>query len=702
MENTRITFIKQVTLSVLAFCVLACSPIVAHADSTGTGSINVVPGNGGPRGIRLRSQTVDLAIKEDGSGVWADTDLRVQLHNRGDAQVIMPIEIPGPQISETEMPEISEATLGGRPLALTPAAAPDGIQIRSTATITIPVRGSVDIRIRYRQALAVQNALASYAYLLTAGNVWAGAPESLRVSITFAQPIQPEQLLHLAPAPHSPNPGTFTWEWGGVKAPSNIGLAFMSSEWWRQLDEERAVAAMPEAGLREHAALGERYWYLATLAPPAFAPRASFYERFHSQAIAEWRAGITTAKSQTDPVELAKARERLAGIYLAEGNREGGAAGEAYLQLALGELEKAAILDPEDADLQASSIAMRRLLMKAAARQEAERNGSVVEPVHQELASVTAARDRAARPQAEGILLAQRAIEAGDFAGASRILAGTFGPDVLELPSGRPPRISQALLFVDNAPGIRTVRLQMMDYEQGAAAAAVISEAAEALHDFSDVAASGTEITLTLRYDDPVVLLASQDRLNAALADLPELGLLSSALFTRDLAWPVTESVLTRTHSYRESVDLRTSTLAWEAEAAQLDKVAGEAEATGGSLNLLRAAIWRHDAQAWRGIGTRSRAVYQAEVSGKDEGPDWMLERVHRLHPEGISKRQWVVRAGELRQLGASALAWRYDRLVLLLGAMLMLALMVVLGAWAFSRAPAGARAAGAAETAAP
>lgn len=662
----------------------------------------MVPGDGGARGIRLRSQTVDLVINEDANGAWADTDLRVQLHNRGDAQVIMPIEIPGPQVSEAEMPEISEATLGGRSLALAPVTTPDGVQIRATATITIPVRGSVDIRIRYRQALATQDGLASYAYLLTAGNVWAGAPESLRVSITFAQALPPEKILHLAPAPRSLKPGTFTWEWGGIKAPSNIGLAFMSSEWWRQLEEERAAAAMFEAGLKEHVALGERYWHLATLAPPIFAPRASFYQRFSSRAIAEWRAGIAAAESGTDPAELAAAHERLAGIYLADGSRMGGAAGEVYLQLALGELEKAALLEPGDVELKASTGAIRSLLAEATARRDAEMTENDAGPVHQDLAPGTAAQDRDTLAQAEGILLAQRAVAAGDFPDASRILTSTFGPDILSVSSGRPPRISQALLYVDNATGLRTVRLHLMDNEQGTAASQLISEAATALRGFSDVVAKGTAITLTLSYDDPFALLAWQDRLNAVLTDLPELDLLSSALSTRDLAWPVAESILTRTHSYRESVDLRSSTLAWETEAAKLDKVADEAAATGEPLNLLRAAIWRDDARAWRDIGIRSRAVYHVEVSGSDMGPEWLLERVHRLHREGTSQRQWVVRAGEVRQLEASALAWRYDRLALVLAAMLMLAFMAALGTWAFSKGPAETRATGATETAAP
>ncbi len=578
LEDTRITYLKQVILLVIVLGVLAYGSTSVHADSTGTGSISVVPGNGGARGIQLRSQTVDLVIKEDATGAWADTDLRVQLYNRGATEVVMPIGIPGPQVSNTEMPEIAEAALGGRPLALIRVANPNGPEIQATATVTVPVRGSVDIRIRYRQALTIQDGLVSYAYLLVAGHVWAGAPESLRVSVTFARPLPPEQVLHLAPTPHSPRPGTFTWEWGGVKAPSNVGLAFMSSPWWQELQGDRAAAAAPEAGLNEHVALGERYWHVATLAPPVFAPRASFYERFASPAIAEWRAGIMSAKVDTSPAELAAARERLAGLYLSEGSREGGSAGQAYLQLAVSELTEAVTLNPEDAELRASAKSLQQRLAEAAGGRGGEANAGTHSAALRELNAVRVAQDADACARAEVLLLAYRAVEGGDFPNVRRILTGAFGADVLVLPDARPPHISQSLLDVSNAPGQRTLSLQLIDNTQGSAASEVVSEAVTALRGFSDVIASGTVLTVTLTYSDPAVLLTWQDRLDAVLPDLPELALISSVLSTRHLAWPMNEDILTRTDGYQESVDLSKSLIAWETEAAKLEQAANEAE----------------------------------------------------------------------------------------------------------------------------
>ncbi len=119
-------------------------------------------------------------------------------------------------------------------------------------------------------------------------------------------------------------------------------------------------------------------------------------------------------------------------------------------------------------------------------------------------------------------------------------------------------------------------------------------------------------------------------------------------------------------------------------------------------MELLRAAIWRNDARAWRDIGGRSRATYTTEVYGRGTGPGWLLERVHRLYREDTIQRRWIVRAGEVRQLEAGVLAWRYDRLGLLAAAVLLVAFIAFVASWFASKAPEAPLKAGAADTAAP
>ncbi len=141
-EDTRITNFKQVTvlpgivlclltLILLAFALPALGP-AAYAEATGpaavevrsgASAIGVVPADGKPHGIRLRSQTVNAVISEDASGVWADTSVDVQLQNRGKTPVVLPVAVPGPQVAAyvtatLDMPPILDAALDKKDLVL--------------------------------------------------------------------------------------------------------------------------------------------------------------------------------------------------------------------------------------------------------------------------------------------------------------------------------------------------------------------------------------------------------------------------------------------------------------------------------------------------------------------------------------------------------------------------------------------------------
>jgi hypothetical protein len=212
------------------------------------------------------------------------------------------------------------------------------------------------------------------------------------------------------------------------------------------------------------------------------------------------------------------------------------------------------------------------------------------------------------------------------------------------------------------------------------------------------------------------VLLDAQNRLAATLPPTPELALLSAALTSRRLAWPEEANLLGRLSRYEERVDLGHSLARWDAEAAKLDAAADAAvqgaglpaatahaathgapngarlaevvadEASAAALNTVRAAIWRADARAWRDLGALSRATYQIELRGQGAGPDWLQARVHQFYQEGRLDREWVIRAGETRQLEAAVLGWRYDRLALAAGAILLAALVGFALLWVFLR----------------
>ncbi len=549
------------------------------------------------RGIRLRSQTVNAVITEAADGVWADTDLQVQLQNRGKTPIVVPVGLPGPQpaayvTTTLGLPEIYEVTLDKKPLALVPLGPGERPGIRASAVITVPEQGTVSLRVRYRQAVPVRDDLAAYVYPLASGNVWAGAPESLSVLLTFKRAVSREQVMFLTPGWRTPRPGAYAWGWSGAKASSNAAAVFVTNRWWQELEAARAAAAGSNSGLAEHAALAEHYWRLATLAPPAFAPGASFYDRAFPLAVAAWRAGLARAGATTPPADLARAHERLAGLYLAEGNRAGGAAAQTYLQLAADEMAAGVALDPGNEELASSASALEERLAAGAANRG---DGMLASAHSARLAALAAgqyASTSAQVAQQQALALAEAAVTAGDLAGARHLLAEAYGPEVLQVTNARPPLVTQSIVHVKSRPAGREISLRLVGGSAGSATG-LVEETAAALRRVAPVTSAADTLTVTLAYTDPAALIAAQGRLAAALPHLPELALLSSALSTRRLAWPEQANLVSRTSRYEERVDLTPSVAAWDAEAAKLEAAAVEATGVGGPLDRLRAALWR-------------------------------------------------------------------------------------------------------------
>lgn len=290
----------------------------------------------------------------------------------------------------------------------------------------------------------------------------------------------------------------------------------------------------------------------------------------------------------------------------------------------------------------------------------------------------------------EALTLAEAALFSGDLTDARRLLEAGFGPDVVRLPDARAPLISQSLLNIDSGPAGRRIVLSFVDGDQGASATRLVTQTAEALRNLAPVMTSNSALTVTLAYTDPAALVAAQGRLAAALPHLPELALASAALSSRRLAWPEDANLVARIARYEERVDLSASAAAWDAEAAKLEKAAAAAVERAGvnpstfeeRLDDLRATLWRADARAWRDLAALSRATYRVELQERGAGPEWLQARVHEFYREGSISREWVVRAGEVRQLEAAVLGWRYDRLALAAGAAVLLAALAVVGMW--------------------
>jgi hypothetical protein len=645
----------------------------AHAEAPPTGTLTAVPTDGKPRGIQLRSQTVDVTIRQTPDGVLADTVLWVKFSNPGKQTVAMPLALGGPQLGSRALPQILDVSLDNRPVALESlepftARADGGPVIAYTLPITVPLKGSTALRVRYEQMLGEQDGLISYTYPMTATARWSGTPESLRMTLKFKTPFEAEQVLSRTPAAGRAERDGFTWHWDAQRPKTSIGVGFMSSAWWRDFSAARAAAAAPGAGPAAHLTLSSLYSRLADLPAPGFDSGADFYGRYFPSEVAELQAALAAPDGAT-PAELAAVRLRLAELYLAHAERLGLGSDSVYLQSAAVELEAALALDNTDATLRSTAGSLYAQLAQAA--------GARGDPATaaQHLARVAAldASGNTASPealaQAAILVRADEAFQRGDLETARRLVAQGFGPAAVELSGAPPPRANQTAVTVLTGPAERTLTLRLTGGDP-AASAALLADAAAALARVpaARARAGGDQLTVAIPFTDSRGLTEAQARLAAALPAEPELALLHAALLPRRLAWEVRTGPLEATERYAELIDLGFAWQTWEARANRLEAaslgqgVAGEDEPT---LARLQRAFWADDAAAWRKLAAESQASYRARIAAA--GPE----------------RHWEAPAGTTRLLEAETpRVLTPPRIALFSGIALGLLALLILAGW--------------------
>ncbi len=613
----------------------------AHAETPPTGTITVVTADGKPRGVQLRSQTVDATIREDRNGVWADTQLWALLRNPGKGPVVLSLALGGPQLGATALPEILDATADGKPLKLQPLVRPnDTAPIAYTAPITIPKQSGVALRVRYRQALPQDDGVALFTYPITATLRWPGGPESLRVTVKLAPELAAEQVLGQAPAGGTLRRDGIVWTWDAKRPEAYIGVAVVAPSWWQAFTAARTAAAAPAAAYAEHWALAQRYHRLAAQPAPAFDPQADFYARYHPAELAELRAGLAAANA-LPPADHAAAHVHLAQVYLEDAQRGDPSRAEAYTAAAAAELAAAVALTPADAALRTQAGDLYRQLAAVAA----DRGDATSAAQHRTRAAALAAGEPA-RPQAlaqsAALTEATQAAEAGDLAHARRIVAAAFGPDAATLPDLPPPAIRQAIVTVETTESVRTLTLQVSDADEQGKGAALLARAAAALAATpgAKVSTDGARLTITLPFTDATGLSARQAALADALPPQPELALLAAALRPTHLALESRRSWLFDSKSYVEFADLGSARQTWEAAAERL-AAAGRGGASEGRLAqdprlaALQRAFWAADAAAWRALAISSRGEYGVALSA------------------GKTVRRWTLPTGALQVLDA-------------------------------------------------
>jgi hypothetical protein len=724
IQHTRIAIFTQVATSLLLnllFSLLLARP--AGADFGGTAAVNVVPADGDPRGVELRTQTVDVTIGQDATGLWADTQAWFRLANPASKPVTVPVTLSGPPLPglPTVLPADLRILVNDKPLAVAPAA-PTGLATQ----LALPARGQLSLRLGYRQSLPGLANLIIFAYPLAASDQWANTPESLRVTVRFSAPLAAGQLLGLAPPAPKSDGQTYIWDWAAQRARQDVWLAFIAPAWWEEFSAVRAAAALPDAGAATHIALGERYRELAALLPLSFQSETDFHARYYPAAVAELHSAIAAATTSGTPQEELAARALLASLYRQQADRLGPEAGDAYLQLAAAEAQAAlerspstalrtSAADPALHDLAAD--AYRRLADRARAQGDTAAADTylarlvAVEPVTETQPADQGQQSDSLRRDVKTALAGQ-AVARGDLPAARQIISETFGAAAAWLPGAAPPVAAQAVVTVETGAGRRAITLTLTTsaenltppappllgwnytaqergelseatpplltaalrrQERGLGGEAILkpdtilAQAAATLRAVPGVrVTSGDDwLALSFPFNTGADLAATQASLAAALPPTPELALLAATLAPEQLSWSVAETPFQQSWRYVESADLGLAWLTWQTLADRLE-AAGLAPVEGSeaALREVQRAFWAADAAAWRGLAENSRVEYTV-----------------KLEAPGVVRR-WQLSAGAARTLTAEGATWAVERLRWLAAWAGVLLLLVALSVW--------------------
>ena len=669
-------------LFALAGILICVAPIGAQSQGTSVASsaVTIVPAPSSPsgstpagskadsRGVELRVQTVDALIAQDATAVWADTQVWIRLLNPATQTVTITLSLSAAHLARADLPPDLQATLDEKPLPTHPAASdPNQDWPGLTAEHVLAPRGTASLRLSYRQALSETAGLTQFAYPLSAAGRWAGAPESLRVTLKFAAPLAREQILGHSPPIQKQTDTALTWEWEGQPASRDVWLAFMTPRWWADFAAARSAATAAGAGPAEHLALGERYAHLA--GPPALPAQggADFFARYYPPAVAELQAALAAgARRPATAGQTVTAHLLLASLYRRQADRLG-RAGESFWQLVAAEGQAALAQGAAAADV-------RDLLNEAYTRltelAQASGDAAGAAEYRGRLDALQAVSPSAADSQTARLAQASQAMARRDFDAARQIIAETFGADAAVFPGGRPPLAHQALLIVMTEPHARVLSLMLADNGQPAAVEALLRQAAGAAASVpgAQALAAADPLTITLLMEGG--LAEAQARLASALPTAPELALLSAALTQDKTAWQNEDRVVQTVWRYVEQVDLRPAAAAWQQLVDRLTAVSLRLPAPDAPvktveerLGQIQRGLWSADASAWRSLAAESRVTYR--VAWRD--PD--------------VTREWQVPVWSARVLTAEATRWLPERLKwLALGGaafLLLLALLV-------------------------
>lgn len=645
-------------------------PRAAGAQDAYPGGYTLMPLDPGP--VRLLSMMVDASIHDDGAQAFADVQTVYRIHNTDENQAhILRVAFPGYAV-EGPPPESFSLKADGRDITLSRgqqqwwvADVPVGADERANLVLdySAPLGEAPFVRFRYPLDLTA--------------NLWPGRLESVRFTLTFAEPPNPQSWLQLTPATYKQTAESLTWSFDTVDPEAPIDYLLMRPALWQQLRAARQAAVAAGAPASAQVVLGDIYTQLATGADDP-----AIFDRYFPLAVAAYHQAQTLAPG-----------ESAAYLALADLYRRRAARSEppdpVFSSLATEQLAAALEHGVQDPDM-ARQVAAEYAALIAAARQNGDfaiantylqrlqtLAGSSQLPMETE--AVAAERRQLAIDWAAAVLkeqgpaAARKVLEqaVGDGYLAVENPPGAEGASALALPDVLITfaRVQSLQASIDTRPGLRLIQLAVSPREGGEALV-------QRLYD--GLAASGAA-TVTLASTQPPVLQVEipftdgeelrrrQGTLASAIdpAD-PEWAGVSALLQPQGMTWTQADQRWRVRNDYDETVTLAPARETYEHQAQALEAAADGVDSSH-PLYAVLPALLRAEAEIWRQLGDNQSARFTLTLYPRPGAP---------------LVRTWALAPGGTLEMSARATQYQLERFAWAAAGVWLVALVLAAVAW--------------------
>ncbi len=647
-----------VLCGILATLFVGMQAVLAQEETEYPGGYTLLPLDPGP--IRLLSMTVDISMRDDGDQAIAEVQAVFRVHNTDKAnERTLTVAIPG-YPAPKPAPSQLRFTVGGQDIATTP-----GFTQWWVADIDFKPDQRRNLVLTYSAPLG-KGPFVSFSYPtdLTA-RLWPGALQSARVTLSFAEPPNPQSWLKLTPENYSLTAEAVTWSYDAVDPKNPIEYVFMRPTLWDELRAARQAAVAPGMTMQEHIALGDAYASLAYESSDA-----AIFDTYFPLAVAAY------SQAQTINPDDSVSYLALSRLYRARAEQTQ-PANSAYVALSVNQLADALERGAQDSEIVeqvtddfANLIARARLQGDFdTANSYFERLDDLAErsQIALETNIIAEERERLAIDWATTILR-------DEGAGPARVVVEQkFGVQAANPPGARFARLNSVFVNTETKPNLRTIFIEAATRVDSLTMVEELYQALEATGAANVTLASEQQpafIIIDIPFGDGDELLNRQQTLAAAIPRHPEWTLLANVLSPQSLSWSQVEERWRTSDMYEENVSLVAAVAALGVQAQALDETASALDPSD-PLDALRADIWRAEADVWRRLADNNRALFTLTLYPNPGAP---------------TVQTWSLDPGEFAQMSGTAHRYKILPFVLVAVAVYALFVLITLLMWMASR----------------